>query len=102
MTAPALADRLEFSILGFTVDLSIELAFRAGPSACTPKRLRGVDEAALLLAHLEVHLPWLWQRYQYEATITTLVRQLLDVGTPRLGDALVPVDSALAGAAPLS
>lgn len=102
MIAPALADRLAFSILGFTVDLSIELAFRAGPSACTPKRLRGVDEAALLLAHLEVHLPWLWQRYAYEATVTALVRQLLTAGTPRLADALVSINSSSAGAAPLS
>ncbi len=102
MTAPTLADRLAFSILGFTVDLSIELAFRAGPGACTPKRLRGVDEAALLLAHLEVHLPSLWQRFEYAATRSALVRQLLTVGTPRLAEALVPVATAASGAAPLS
>jgi len=102
MATPALADRLAFSILGFTIDLSIELAFRAGPSACTPKRMRGVEEAALLLAHLEVHLPLLWQRYEYTATVTALVQQLLSVGTPQLAEALVSVASSPVGAAPLS
>lgn len=97
-----LADRLAFSILGFTIDLTLELALRAGPGACTPKRLRGVEEAALLLAHLEVHLPLLWQRYEYAATLTALVRQLVAVGTPRLAEALVPVASCSVGAAPLS
>jgi hypothetical protein len=102
MPTSALADRLAFSILGFTVDLSLELMLRAGPGACTPKRLRGVDEAALLLAHLEVHLPGLWERYEYAATLTALVRQLLAAGTPRLANALVPASSSPAGAAPLS
>lgn len=102
MATPALADRLAFSILGFTVDLTLELALRAGPSACTPKRMRGVEEAALLLAHLEVHLPLLWQRYEYTATLTALVRHLVAVGTPRLAEALVPVASCPVGAAPLT
>ncbi|MDP1919230.1 MAG: hypothetical protein Q8L14_23475 [Myxococcales bacterium] len=101
MATPALADRLAFSILGFTVDLSLELALRAGPGACTAKRMRGVEEAALLLAHLEVHLPLLWQRYEYAATLTALVRQLVAAGTPRLAQALVPVASCPCGAAPL-
>lgn len=102
MSEPALADRLVLSILGFTADLSLELLLRAGPGACTTRRLRGVDEAALLLAHLEVHLPWLWHRYEYEPTVVALVQQLLKSGTPRLADALVSTNPNSLGAAPLS
>jgi hypothetical protein len=72
----------------FAADLTITLVLMGGERACTPKRLRGADEAALLLAHLEAHWPGVWDVHAEQDVIDALARQLLSNFTPSLQLAL--------------
>lgn len=73
----------------FTADLTITLALQGGLNACTPKRLRGAEEAATLLAHLEAHWPAVWAIHDVDAVVDALAAQLLATGTTRLQQALL-------------
>jgi hypothetical protein len=81
-------DAITLATHNFHADVSITLLFKGGPTACTPKRLRGADEAATLLAHLEAHWPAVWERYDVNAVVDALAAQLLSTGTTRLRLAL--------------
>jgi hypothetical protein len=78
-------DLLTHTMHRFAADLTITLVLMGGERACTPKRLRGADEAALLLAHLEAHWPGVWDE---QDVIDALARQLLSNFTPSLQLAL--------------